>query len=268
MATEAREQEGIAVPGETKEEIIQLKDEEIVQEQEEEAYKHGWRPIAEFHGSKGEFVSAKEFLLRKPMLDRIGSQSVELTKLKKSIKAMVSQHQTQVDAQVKLRLHELKSAKTEAIEAGDVNQVAHIDAETDQLKETAKNAPKVPDEVSEWVTENPWFNSDKEMNAWAIAHNKACAANNPTMEVADTLAETAKAIKKAFPEKFEQPKPKVPPSPTEGGSGPKDTSGKKNYSTKRLSDDQRLVYNQLVKTHKTLTHDDYFAGLEEIGELA
>ncbi len=250
------------------EEVIDLKEEDVQPtEIEVEAGEKGWKQEGEYEGPTGGYVSAKEFLQREPLFDKIKNQSKELKGLKKTIDAMVSQHKTQVDAQVTLRMDELKTAKTAAIEAGDVEQVNKIDAELDQHKVAAAAAPEIPDEVSEWVAENPWFNKDKEMNAWAIAHNKTYVANNADVSISDSLVATAEAVEKAFPEKF-KPKPKTPASPVEGGSQPKDTKGKSNFSVSRLSEDQKTVYNQYVKVHKIMSHEDYFKGLEQIGELA
>ena len=234
----------------------------------DEARSKGWKPAEEYDGPKGGFVSAEEFLKREPLFDKIKTQSKELKGLKKTVEAMTSQFQTQVKAQVELRLRELKAAKREAVEAGDVDQVDKIDAEIDQQKQSAaETAPTVPDEVEEWIEANPWFKNDKELNAFAIAHNKTYVANHPG-EVVESLKATEAAVKRAFPEKFEKPKPKTPANPVEGNSGPKDTGGKNNYSVSRLSDDQKQVYNQLVTRHKTLSHEEYFRGLDEIGELS
>jgi len=232
------------------------------------AREKGWKPESEYDGPPGGFVDADEFLKREPLFDRIKAQSKELKGLKKTIEAMTSQFQTQLKAQVAVKERELRAAKKEAIKDGDIEQVEALDAEIDQLKQTAKEeAPQIPDEVSSWIEANPWFRDDKEMNAFAIAHNRTYIASHPG-EIAESLEATAKAVRKAFPEKFEKSKPKTAPSPVEGTPAPKDDGNKGKYSFSRLSEAQKLVYNQMVKTHKVLTHDDYFKGLEEIGELS
>lgn len=235
-------------------------------EVELEAIAKGWKPEAEFDGPKGAWIDAKEFLQREPLFDRIKSQSKELKGLKKTIEAMTSQFQTQVNAQVQLRLSELKAAKKEAIEAGDVAQVDKIDTEIESTKLSVKqDVPQIPDEVSEWIDKNPWFKTDKELNAFAIAHNRTYIENHPG-DVLGSLEATAKAVRKAFPEKFETT-PKAAPSPV-ASAQPKDADGGGKYNMARLSDDQKLVYNQMVKRNGILSHDEFFKGLEEIGELS
>lgn len=262
MAEEATNQEA----------VVDLKDNEIIDEGpseiEVEASQKGWKPEKDYDGPAGGFVSAKEFLQREPLFDKIKTQSKELKSLKKTIDALVAQGQSQVEAQVAVRLQQLKEAKTEAIEAGDVAQVNQIDAQIDEQKKVVESTPKLPDEVSSWVADNPWFNSNKEMNAWAIAHNKAYMGNNPNADIADSLVATTEAIKKAFPDQFKAPAQQAAANPVEGASQPADKKGKNNFSVSRLSEPQKLVYNQLVKVHKTISHEDYFKGLEEIGELS
>lgn len=260
------EEAGIPVPGE---QAPGTPDPAAERQQalEAEAREKGWKPETEYDGPKGGFVSAEEFLKREPLFDRIKAQSKELKGLKKTLDAMASQFQTQVKAQVELRLRELKAAKIEAIKEQDVELVEQIDAEIEQHKKAVQPAvAEVPDEVAEWVEKNPWFSTDAELNAFAVAHNRAYIAKHPG-EVAESLKATAAAVRKAFPEKFESPKPKAAPSPVEGADAPKGDKGK-TYSVSRLSPQQKLVYDQHVKVHKILSHDEFFAGLEAIGELS
>ena len=271
MANAAEDTAGIPIPGEGLPaeggEGQETTQSEVKDDYAEEAGAKGWRPQEEYEGPKGSWVSAEEFLKREPLFDKIKNQSKELKGLKKTVEAMTSQFQTQVKAQVELRLRELKAAKREAVEAGDVDQVDRLDAEIDQQKQTVtETVPQVPEEVSDWIDQNPWFKDDKELNAWAITHNKTYVANNPG-DVSGSLKATELAVKKAFPEKFEKPKPKTPANPVEGNAGPKDVGGKNNFTVSRLSEEQRQVYNQLVTRHKTLSHEEYFKGLAEIGEL-
>jgi hypothetical protein len=241
------------------------------QEYVDSASAKGWRPQEEFEGGAGEFVDAKEFLQREPLFDKIRSQSKKLKGMEKTLNSMASQFQTQVTAQVELRTRELKAAKTEAIEAGDVAKVDQIDAEIDQQRTTAKPEAPVSAEVAEWIEKNPWYDENKEMQDWATTYNIRYV--DRTGDVAGSLAKTAEAVKKAFPdhEGFAPPEKKrvtPPASPVEGGVQPKGTEGKTNYGVGRLSQDQKRVYDQMVKVHKIMSHEEYFQGLEEVGELS
>jgi len=240
------------------------------QEIEATAREKGWKPEEEYEGPKGGFVNADEFLKREPLFDRIRDLSKNNKKLERAVEAMTSQFSTQVKAQVALRIKELQNAKKEAIKEGDIEAVEQLDAEIDQQKEFTAAPSTVPSEVNEWIDENEWFVKEPEMNAWAVAHNKAYVGKNPGVSTAESLKITTEAVKKAFPE-YERwkksEKPPVTPNPVAGTGTPKDTKSSKGYSTDRLSADQKLVYEQHVKRFKILSHDEFFKGLEAIGEL-
>lgn len=239
---------------------------------EAEAREKGWKPEEEYKGAKGGFVSAEEFLKREPLFERIKDQSKELKSVKRSLDAMTSQFKTQVDAQVALQVKHLKAQKTEAIKAGNVAQVEEIETAITQAEQTTAPAVGEPDEVVEWIGNNQWFEENEEMKLFAMAHNKTYVEKHKNASISDSLTATEKAVKKAFPEEFAPPKKeeKMPtaPNPVEGGTVPKDEKGKNNYSVARLSEEQKTVYNQMVTRSKVLKHDEFFAGLEEIGELA
>ena len=262
---------GITIPGEEKPAEITLKFEEA-------ARAKGWRSEEEYEGEETGFIGAEEFLKREPLFDKIKSQSKELKRLNKTVEAMTTQFSTQVKAQVQLRLKELQQQKKDAIRIGDIETVEQIDAEIDQQKVAAATVSKteLAPELSEWLDENTWFTSDKELETFTITHNKQYMLSHPDATISESLDASKKAVIRAYPEKaelFGKPKAAVkevvddpPPSP-DGGGEPKG-KGKKGFAVSRLSPDQKIVYDQMVTRNKVLTHDDYFKGLDEIGELA
>ena len=250
---------GTAIPGEQTPEEIGI---------ETSAREKGWRPKEEYQGGEGSWIGADEFLKREPLFDKIRGQSSEIKNLKKTVEAMVNQHQTQVAAQVKAQLKELAKERTEAIQVGDEDKVNEIEAAIVETRQQAAIAPpEANNEVTQWIKENPWFESNKEMNDFAVAYNKAQFAKNGG-DAMKSLVATRAAIEKAFPDEFKVPENKQPTGGPDNGGEPKGGQGKKGYSLDRLSSDQKLVYNQHVKVHKILSHEDYFKGLEEIGELS
>ena len=101
------------------------------------------------------------------------------------------------------------------------------------------------------------------MTTFAVAYNEAQLRKYPG-ELGKSLEDTLKAVKKAFPDKFENQRRNNPP-PVEGSAVASKGEGK--YSVARLNSEQKLVYNQLVKHHKQMTHDEYFKSLDEAGYL-
>ena len=259
--------------GETREAEVstetQDQESQVLSEVEEKARAAGWKPEAEYTGPKGGYVSAQMFLDRGDLYDQLRAQKSAMKRMEKTVNIMAAGFSQQVKAQVALRVKELTEDRKAAIVAGDVQAVEQLDAEIAAEKSAVKEtAADIPEEVSEWIQENPWFEKNPTLKAFAMAHNQTYVAANKDATVAESLAETAKAVKKAYPEEFGiKPKPKSAPNPVEGGEAPKDDGGKKKYSVKRLSPDQQLVYKQMVEQHKILSHEDYFKGLEEIGEL-
>jgi hypothetical protein len=81
------------------------------------------------------------------------------------------------------------------------------------------------------------------------------------------LEETLKKVKMAFPDKFENTRRNNPP-PVDGGgeTGGAEQKGTK-YNTARLNPEQKIVYNQLVKVHKQMSHEEYFKSLDTAGYL-
>lgn len=255
------------------EDLVEETPEEEVEENEidyeETAKAKGWRPIDDFDGDKSEFVSAEEFVKREPLFNKIKSQSKELKEMRRTVDAMATHFKKQTELEVKKAINELKAKRREAIELGDSDQVDEIDSQIEETKkqnQETQESPSIPTEVSDWIAENSWFEKDTELKEFAIAFNQAYINNHPN-DLKKSLVETTKAVKVAFPDKFVKKESKPPVSAVEGGVTPE--SGKKGnkYTLGRLSDEQKLVYEQMVKRHKVVSHDEFFKSLEEIGEL-
>lgn len=233
---------------------------------EEQAKAKGWRPKDDFDGDTSQWVDAEEFVKREPLFDKIRNQSKELKDMRKTLDAMSNHFHKATKVAVDKAISDLKGQRKEAIELGDVNRVDQIDQEIKQQESQApkpQGPPAVPDEIKDWIDVNPWFNSNKEMQAFAIAFNEQYLKSNPG-DLPESLRKTKDAVKRAFPETFQNDNRSDPPK-VESGSAPKGkTAG--GYSVSKLSAEQKMVYNQMVKTHKVLSHDEYFKSLEDIGE--
>lgn len=239
----------------------------------------GWKPKEEYTGDPGLYVDAKEFLGREPLFDRMRVILRENKEIKKTVDAMAKHWNKNLEREVNARIEELKYQKREAVKTGDVAQVEAIDKAID--KENERKADVVAPEkggpdpvVVAWVEANPWYIKDPELHDFAVSFNDSYLRRHPGM-VEDSLAKTAEAVKRAYPDKFpkpvktngeDDPPPRPPVAPVEGG-GPRPGGGGKRYTLTRLSADQRRVYDQIVTEHKVTTHDAFFKSLEEIGEL-
>ena len=227
------------------------------------AKEKGWNPDYEGDGK----VGAEEFVKRQPLFDKIKTQSKKLKELEKTVEAMAKHYQTGVQQAKERAIAELKSQRKEAIELGEADKVEQIDEKIQHVQQMPDPdiKPKgLAPEIEKFVEDNQtWFNKDEEMTSFAVAYNENYLRKHPG-DLDKSLEETLKAVKRAYPDKFSNTR-RVAPSAVEGAATPNTGAGK--YNTSRLNQEQRMVYNQLVKVHKQLTHEEYFKGLEEAGYL-
>lgn len=231
------------------------------------AREKGWKPKEEYEGDPEVWVGAEEFIKRQPLFDKIKTQSKRLKELEKTVEALGKYYQINIQQAKEKAIADLKAQRREAIEVGDAVTVDQIDQKIDHVKAIPEPdiQPKgMAPEIEKFVSDNStWFNKDEEMTSFAVAYNENYLRKHPD-DLDKSLEETLKAVKKAFPEKFVNQRKTNPPA-VEGAATPNTGAGK--YNMNRLSSEQKFVYNQLVKVHKQMSHDDYFKSLEEAGYL-
>ena len=81
---------------------------------EQKAMEMGWRPKTEFEGEEDDFIDAKEFVRRKPLFDKIETQSRELKNVRKAIEALKEHYGSREKAAVQQAIDALTAAKEEA----------------------------------------------------------------------------------------------------------------------------------------------------------
>jgi len=240
------------------------------------AREKGWKPKEEYIAdieARGDvttgryWVDAETYVKNQPLIDKVKIQNKKVKELEKTVDALARHYSTNV-AQAKERaILDLKSERREAIELGEVNRVEEIDQKihhVNQMKEPVSTQKGLAPEIEDFVEkQGAWFNKDSEMTQFAVAYNESYLKRNPG-ELSKSLDETMKAVKKAYPEKFENIR-KSSPSAVEGSAPVSQNSTK--YSTNRLTTEQKLVYKQLVQVHKQMDHDTYFKSLDEAGYL-
>jgi hypothetical protein len=224
----------------------------------------GWKPKDEWEADPEEWIDAKEFIKRQPLFDKIKNLNKRHKELEKTINGMAQHYNISV-AQAKQRaISELMEKKREAIEVGDVAQVATIEQNIASVHQTPNmTVPQqsLAPEIQDFVAANKeWFNKDAEMTNFAVSFNETYLKSHPG-ELDSSLAETMKAVKRAYPDKFV----KSATSNTVSDGGTQTSRGK--YDTRMLDSDQKLAYNQYVKVHKIMSHDDYFKSLDDAGYL-
>lgn len=208
----------------------------------------------------------------KKLMEKVEKLAKENKNLIRKQQVMADNTKFIIESSVKQRIAELQAQKDVAIDEGDRQKVRAIESQIDEVRtETAKVTapiqPTLDPAIQEFVDANEWFNKDDEMTQFAIAMNESLL-KKPGMTLEKSLEETLAKVKKAYPDKFEAEKKEdkpAPPSPVDGTS--RQNSGNK-YSMSRLSEEQKIAYEQFVRRNKIMTHEAYFKSLEEAGYLA
>lgn len=256
------------------EEVVEKTEESIeVNPVEERASELGWMPKEawiEAGKNAGSWRSAELFVELEPLFGKIDSLKKEIRNHKQTTEVL-KKHYEQVRAtEYKRALDDLKAQKRVALEEGDAEAVVAIDDEIATTRSQAdaasrqviqQQAQEIHPDFAEWVDNNSWYATDKEMQAFADSIGQAYAlSRGKTVEPSAVLKHVEKKVKQAFPEKFKNVN-QSRPSPVE-----KSTPTKKAEPTFELNDDERRVMNKLVK-QGVLTEEQYIKDLKKIKEI-
>ena len=260
--SELNSEVGVVIPGETAPNIEETNTPDIVAIAKEK----GWRDRDSYEGNPETWVEAEEFVKRTPLLETIKFQKRKLKELEKTVEGMAKHYQVTIQQAKEKTIAELTEQRREAIKDGEIAFVEEIDkriSDVRAMEEPVVPQAALPPEIEDFIAKNEWFNKNQDMADFTITHNKQLLSKGIDLKTA--LAKTLDAVKRAYPEEFVN-KRRENPSPVEGSQTPNDGANKK-YSMNRLNPEQKLVYEQLVKKHGQLTHDQYFKSLDEAGFL-
>jgi len=254
-------EEGVVVPGEDSGDSLSP---DITQR----ALAKGWKPLEDYSGPDGEWVDAKEFVGRQPLYDKIHGLQQDIRKQGQQFQKEMAEISTHFSKMQKVEfdkaVKQLKAQKALAAEDRDIVAVEAINdeiKEKEQEYETLKkevskpsNQVAIQQEFNDWVEENPWFSSDKDLKREAVSIGTGYAINNPNLTQTDVLTYTTDRIKKIYPEKFGNKKKESTVSrdnqvESGGITASSGLVGKKNKGlTKADLDDQELsVMKTLIK---------------------
>ena len=167
-------------------------------------------------------------------LDAVQRLYEENKRIKELVNSKADEYQDMVQSATKVKLKAAKKAFREAYEAGDADAMAEAQAdltryqiEMDQIKKSkpkkalqeefngvqpqqiqqiqqVPRAPRPDNRVMEWQDENPWFGQDKVMTATALGVHEQLHEDGVEIGSEDYYAKLDKAMRKRFPEKFEE----------------------------------------------------------------
>lgn len=230
---------------------------------EEQATALGWNKNYEGPGK----VDAKEFVLRAPLFEKIKHQSKKLKDQEKALHDLSAHVQKVGEVAYKKAIADLKKERREAIEEADPVRVEALDEQIREVEKAAPSAeatPQVDPAIGDWLSkdENKWFHSDKVMKIFAMAAHEQILAENTTMSTEESLKEVTKLVKKAFPEKFENPARKSAPVVETGSTD--SGGGKKVFTFRDLSDEQKQIAHRFER-QGIMTKDAYVKQLADSG---
>lgn len=234
---------------------------------EQRALEMGWRPKEEFDGSEDDFIDAKEFVRRKPLFDKIETQSREIKKVHKALEEFKHHYSKVEESAYRKAVSDLKAKQKEALKDGDVDEFYKIQEELDTaneavvaLKQQQNDVPAVAEEAPqfvEWKSKNPWYNSMPHMKVYADDYGTKLARQGMAPE--QVLKAVEKAVREEFPNKFRNPN-KDKPGAVEASSG---KSGARKGAEYELDDRERKIMNTLVSSG-AVTKDQYIADLKKV----
>lgn len=242
---------------------------EVVEHSEIElkAMEMGWRPKEEFSGNEEEFIDAKEFVRRQPLFDKIAVQHREVKQLRQAVEALKTHYTTVRETEYKRALEALKTERKAAVTDGDGDkfealsqEIASVEeqvATMQQLKEQplVQETPVHP-EFQSWITANPWYQNNKYMREFADDEGKRLHAGG--MAPADVLKAVAQAVRKEFPQKFQNPNKAS--APNVANSSGKTSKSEGNFEA-TLTEQERHVMNTLVRGGH-ISKEKYLADLK------
>lgn len=225
----------------------------------------GWKPLEEFEGDPEQWIDAKEFIKRAPLYEKNHKLAKEVKELKTTLHEVKGYISKVAESAYNKAVRELTEKRDNAIEMGDKAQVKEIDQEIREAEALKAPTEGVHPAIVEFINapENEWFKTEPKMRSFAQTYQDTLFANNPGITMEESLKAVSEAVKRAYPEKFEQsPERKKVPSVEAGGK----RGGEKAFSKADLDDEARRVMNRFVR-NGVMTEEEYIKGLVDSGAL-
>lgn len=247
-------------------------------EVEKAAMVRGWKPKEQFYGEEDTFVSAKEFLDRGNLYERISQQNHIIKKLERKLDEVANLNSKQIESQIQDKASYYVQLRREAIRNGDVEEVERIENEYQKLYSQPQNHysyQKTPIDpyVEEFQHRNAnWYNSDTEENlrmmSFANVRDAKLAELYPDWDVQRRHREVEEAVKRAYPNRFTNVYRNMPT--TVNITNRENVPRKRNSKTFGFNDlpsDWKAFVENRCEFYQVKDKDQYARELYEMGEL-
>lgn len=209
---------------------------------EQRAREGGWAPRNEWRGNPDIWIDAPEFVRRGETYVPFVKKQLRETEgeLRRTREEVATLRNTVEDQNRTLRelvdmaktanqqgydraLRDLKAQQRAAAEAGDLVKHDQVTEQLDAMQEAraaakpadvppARRDPdpapqpraqaKIDPAVQAFVDENPWYNSDRVLNAAMLEEHERLLAESPAMALGENLRRAKEAVMAQFPKKF------------------------------------------------------------------
>lgn len=247
-------------------ELPEQQDAPQLTEVEQLAAEMGWKPETEFTGPKERWKPARDFVLTEREVSRGLKQDVK--RLRDTVDRIASASSKQTERALRQQADEINRKFATAVENKDPNAAAAAAKEMRELETSAQ--PESNDVEADFGRRNPWYGKDEDATAYAISVSQREFGKGASPEKQLEAAE--EAVKKRFPELFEDGStPKPPPGVHAPNSRSVPGKRKKTYAdlppeAKKAAEDYAQLFKQRhgvdPEKSKTSYAEDYFANIE------
>lgn len=283
--------EGVVVQEDETGEVVE-RIEEPREQVEARARELGWKPKDEYRGPPERWRDAPEFLkhgedtlpILRERLRRQGTQINELstnvkemtTRLRESGEVLQELHKETLTAREKgyhQAAQELEGRMAAAVAEADVagyerarQELANLNTEHAANKPVARE-PAVPAKpaaqpdtpldpiIVQWIQDNPWYDRDRSLNAYATDEHAAILRDHPGWSLDENLAEVKRRVVAKFPEKFRNPRRDNAPSVTQPRPSASKKSDGKTYDD--MPKEAKEACDKFVRTIPGYTRETY-----------
>lgn len=259
---------------------------------EQRAVELGWKPKDDFKGNPEDWVDAKDYIAREPLLKEVRDLKKHIRTQReqtdRDMAVITAQFSQMSEMAYKKAVSELEAQRDLAIQDQDIQSVRVLDKKIaeaaldhDKQQQTttrqqARQADVVNEEMDQWRAANKWFDEDQELQDEAVTIGVGFQAKNPKKTQAQMLTYVEDRIKKIYPDKFkpaQRAKVEDQDNRVESRSAsPNLGKGKSKLSWGDLDDDERQVGKTLIKRgvlkdvaakNKRSEQDEFLAQLSE-----
>ena len=203
------------------------------------AIEEGWSPKDKWRGDPEKWTDAASFIRngRQILKTTLSKQDAKLEEVSQTIKEFAVHHQKNKEAEYKRALADLKAQQKQAVRDGDEDAFEAIDGKIEELNKEVKTASEKPKDSPDedpnfkaWWPKNDWYGPDGDPEMTVYAETTLAPVLNRKYQGAEFYEKLTEAIKKKFPEHFENPNRKKAPAVEGGGSMGGGKSNGQSYS--------------------------------------